>query len=536
MKTLITNGTIYQGHHKYCECLVIEDKKIIYAGDKKDFEVHEVIDLNGKTVIPGLNDSHLHLFNLAKTYSQAKIREAKSKEDLINICIEYAKKYPEFVKNGLSARGYNNDLFIGDTSMPNRYDLDRIFTDRPVVLDRVCGHICCVNSKALEMLDEIYGLDNLPEKEVVKDENGVPTGVLCEFSVFKALCLVPDLDKETKKKLVLEAMNYCLSVGLTSVQSNDINDFENEVELKELITELYKDKLAPIKYRAQCCFDNFKSYKKIVENGLYHLDYESEMFKLGPLKLYKDGSLGARTAELYDDYNDDKGNKGIGVLSQKEIEEYTALANKHNIQVVTHSIGDKAIDEVANGYILANGGKDNKNRHSIIHCQITSKDIMNKIADNNLLVFYQPIFLEYDIHMVEDRVGKDLADTSYAFKTALDLNIHTSYGSDCPIEDCNGFYNIHSAVNRQDLNLYPENGYNPKEKVSVEDAIDSFSYESAYAEFLEKEKGLLNEGYYADLLILNENIFEIEKSKIKDIKPFMTMVNGKIVFKSDINK
>lgn len=536
MKTKLINGKIYQGLHEYCECLVIEDKKIIYAGNNIDDSADEVIDLKGKTVIPGFNDSHLHLFNLAKTYAQAKIRDCRSKEELIQTCIDYCKNNPDYVRHGMSARGYNNDLFIGDTSMPNKHDLDRILKDQPVVLDRVCGHICCVNTKALEMLDEIYGLNNLPDAEVVKDENGEPTGVLCEYSVFKALELVPDLDAEVKKKLVLEAMNYCVSVGITSVQSNDINDFENETELKSLLMDLYKNDDPVVRYTAQCCFKDFDSYKRILENDLYHFDFENEMFKLGPLKLYKDGSLGARTAELYNDYHDNPGNKGIGVLSQKEMEDYAILSDQYNIQVVTHSIGDKAIDEVANAYIKANNNKENKNRHGIIHCQITDEAILDKIAKNDLLVFYQPIFLEYDIHMVEERVGTTLGNTSYAFNTAKKLNIHTSYGSDCPIEDCNGFYNIHCAVNRQDYDFYPENGYNPKEKMSIEDAIDCFTYESAYAEFLEKEKGLLKQGYYADFLILDEDIFTIDSKKIKDLKPAMTFVNGKMVFKSNTNK
>ena len=535
MKTGFCNGKIYQGKGEYCSTLLIEDGKIVYAGNGEgvSFEDYEMTDLNGKTVIPGLNDSHMHLFSLAMTYAQAKIRDSRSKKELLEISKKFIEENPELVKNGLSARGFNNDYFTDGTVLPTCKDLDEVSTAIPVVLDRVCGHTCCVNSLALKMMDEKYGLDNLPEAEVVKGEDGKPNGVFTENSVFKCLSLVPPFDADTRKSLIMKAMEYLVSTGVTTVQGNDLNDFENDDVIKGILKDLYENDEALIRYYAQCCFgdDEYESFKRVLENDRYHLPYESDMIKIGPLKLYKDGSLGARTAQLYNDYNDEPGNTGIEVHTPEEMYEFTKLANEHGVAVCTHCIGDRAIDETADAYAKADETKTNPCRNTINHCQITDMKILNKIADNNILVSYQPIFLEFDLHMVEDRVGKTLGDTSYAYKTLKGLGVHTSYGTDCPIEDCNGFMNLHCAVNRTDFNNLPVGGYNPSECMSLEEAIDCYTYESAYNQFEEERKGLLKEGYFADLVVLEEDIFNMDPLKLKDVKPLMTIVNGKVVFK-----
>jgi len=535
MNICLYNGNIYQGNKKFCEALLIEDGVIVRSGTMEDVMLEASdflpIDLEGKTVLPGFNDSHMHLFNLGETYGQAKIGDAKSVEDLVRIVKEFKDKNPDLCKKGIYARGFNNDYFEKDKRLPTKDDLDLISKDIPIVLSRVCGHVCTCNTKALEMLDEKYGLNNLPTSELFKDAKGNLTGVVSEFSVFKASALIEDFDRETKEKLVLKALRYCASVGLTSIQSNDVNDFEKEGYIFDLIDDLYKKHDDLIRYEHQCCFSDYDSFKKTLESKNYKLKYKNPKITLGPLKLYKDGSLGARTAEMYEDYNDEKANKGISVNSKEEIEKYTKLANEYKLQVITHAIGDKAVDEVADAYISANSNNLNKNRHGIVHCQITNMDMLKKFGENKMYLLYQPIFLEYDLHIVKDRVGEALASTSYAFKTSRKLGSKVSFGSDCPIEDSNPFYNLHCAINRIDLNNKPDEPYNKDECLDIYEAIDDFTLGSAYGQFMERNKGLLMEGYLADLVVIKEDIFKIDKKKIKDIKPVLTMVNGQVIYK-----
>ena len=150
--------------------------------------------------------------------------------------------------------------------------------------------------------------------------------------------------------------------------------------------------------------------------------------------------------------------------------------------------------------------------------------------DNNILVAYQPVFLEYDLHVCDDRVGKELGSTSYCFKTAHDMGIHTSFGSDCPVEDCNPFNGIYCAVTRKDYNHLPEGGWNPQECVTPEDAVDMFTIESAYHEFMEDKKGRLKAGFLADLIVLDTDLFTCDPDDILHIQPVLTMVDGKVVY------
>ncbi|MBR5001135.1 MAG: amidohydrolase family protein, partial [Firmicutes bacterium] len=172
----------------------------------------------------------------------------------------------------------------------------------------------------------------------------------------------------------------------------------------------------------------------------------------------------------------------------------------------------------------------NVHRNALVHCQITDKELLQRIADMDVPVMAQPVFLDYDMTIVEDRCGKDLASTSYAFGTLLRKGAHLSYGSDCPVESCNPFWNIYQAVTRKDMDGNPEGGFRVHEAVDVETAIDAYTLESAYAEFEEDKKGRIKEGMYADLLILDTDIFTCDPMDIKDILPVLTMVGGKIVY------
>lgn len=162
--------------------------------------------------------------------------------------------------------------------------------------------------------------------------------------------------------------------------------------------------------------------------------------------------------------------------------------------------------------------------------QITDRVILDQIAHDDILVLAQPIFLNYDMHIAEDLVGRELASTSYAWSTLQRSGVHVSYGTDCPVEDCDPFQNIYMAVTRKDLNGHPEGGYFPQECVDVETAVDAYTLESAYAEFMENVKGRIQPGFLADMVVLDRDIFTVDPDEIKDISPVMTMVGGKVVF------
>lgn len=542
MKTVLYNGKVYVKREQFAEAILIEDGIIKMVGsNEKIFNSSlgkcEQIDCKGKTIIPGLNDSHLHLIMFADTLTQVNINNCASIDELITRCKEFISRNPDRVKNGIHSIGWNQDLFVDDKRNPNRFDLDKISTEIPIILERVCGHVLVTNTKAIEIL----GIDgNSPQWEggafEIGDDN-YPTGLFAENACSYVRSIIPDTTIEQREDMIIKGMEYAVAHGLTSIQSNDIGTSVADMDAYfELFRKIYKQEKALLRYRHQICFSSLDEFKNYIVQGEFSkkLYTDDSWLTLGPLKLFKDGSLGARTALMNEEYNDDKGNFGIECITDNEMQEYCNLASKANMQVITHAIGDKAIEKTIDCYEKTFGNNKNTLRHAIVHCQITDNSLLERIAQLGILVMYQPIFLDYDMQIVEDRCGKEKASTSYAFKTLQKLGGHISYGTDCPVESCNPFLNIYSAVTRKNLKENPEAGFYPNECVDIYTAIDAYTEGSAYAEFMEDKKGRIKEGYYADVVMLDKDIFSIDSTDIKTIQPVMTMVGGKIVYKRNI--
>lgn len=538
-KLALINGKIYVERDVFVQAVCAEGEEICRIGSNEEIlqaagRDAEVIDLEGRTVIPGLNDSHMHLLNVGMSFARAQIIGAVSIEDLIGRVKSFMEQRPQDARKGIFSKGWNQDLFIGEKRMPTRYDLDRISTEVPVVLQRVCGHVAAANSKAIEMLGLDHQMIQVNGGTIEVDENGVPNGIFTENAIDLVAGLTPKFTLEDNKRLFLMAADYAVSHGITSVQSNDVgNGSTSREDLFRLLHEIYDEKLCSLRYRHQVCLHSVEELRDYVEKGEFkHGVYKDpRRLALGPLKLFKDGSLGGRTASMRREYLDAPGNFGIEVRSDQEMEECCRIADEAGIQVVTHVIGDKAIEDVIKNYehVLHEG--KNPLRHTLIHCQITDRPMLERIARDDILIAYQPIFLDYDMHVVISRCGEELSSTSYAFKTAKDLGIHVSYGTDAPVEDCNPFPNLYSAVTRRDKNGYPEGGFFSQECVDVSDAVDAYTIGSAYNEFCEEFKGRIKPGYLADLVVLDTDIFTCEPAKIRGILPDITIIGGKVVYR-----
>lgn len=540
MKTILYNGKMYIEREKFEEAILIENGIIRKVGTNEEIlkfkdEQCKVIDCEGKTVLPGLNDSHMHLLMLGESMCQVSISDCTSINELIDRCVRFIDEEPDKVKNGLHAAGWNQDLFEDESRCPTRHDLDKISKDIPIALERVCGHILTTNTKAIEVL----GLNgSSPQWEggtFEIGEDGYPNGIFTENACNYVKAIFPDFTVKEREEMLMRAMEYAVAHGLTSVQSNDIGTSVLDMDTYfNMFHKFYDEGKGLLRYRHQVCFNSLSEFEKYIDEGEYAKGkYEEDSWlTLGPLKLFKDGSLGARTAMMKKEYCDEPGNKGIEWISNDAMEEYCNLALKANMQVVTHAIGDAAIEQTINCYEKAFVEGKNALRHGLVHCQITDRNILERIAALQIPVMYQPIFLDYDMHALESRCGKELSATSYAFKTMEKLGGYVSYGTDCPVESCNPFPNIYSAVTRKDSKGYPEGGFYPEECVDVYEAIDAYTIGSSYAEFMEDKKGRLKEGYYADLIVLDKDIFTVDEMEIKNILPVLTMVDGKIVYEN----
>lgn len=531
MRKLYKNGKIYVEKDLFVDSILIDNGKIERIGKVDDLinlAYDELIDLGGSTVLPGLNDSHLHISMIGYAMNSPNLTLARSIEDVIQIGKDFLGNNPGL--ESLQGRGWNQDYFIiGDKRLPNRYDLDKISVDIPIVFDRICGHVAVGNSKALEILS-IDSNTIVDGGEIILDANGIPTGVFNENAVRLIQSAIPEKSKELRKKEFVMAMKYALSQGLTSVQSCDVMGKDYKLVF-ETINELFKDNELKFRYTHQFNFQDINDFKDYLKTENNNSVYDEQFFSKGALKLFKDGSLGARTAHLKNEYNDAKGEYGVQALSDEQLQELFDLATASNIQVVTHAIGDAAIESVINAYEKTMIDGKNSLRHGIVHNQITSLEQLKRIVKLSIPVMYQPIFLDYDNKIIIDRVGEELAATSYAFNTLYRLGAPVSLGTDAPVEDCNPFANIYCAVNRKGLDGTPKDGYFPEENMSVTDAIDAYTIGSAYNEFKEDFKGRLKPGYVADFIILDRDIFTIDPMEIKDIKVLETIVAGNSVYK-----
>lgn len=530
MKTILKNGKIYIEKDNFMEAMLIENGIIKQIGINEDIlknQATQIIDLEGKTVLPGLNDSHLHISLVGEAMNSCDLTQAKSIGDIIKLGKDFIDKNKSI--KVLYGRGWNQDYFTsGEKRLLNRFDLDQISTEIPIVFDRVCCHVSVGNTKSLEVL----GIDEntkINGGTIELDSNGNPNGVFNENAVRLIQSVIPEKSNKDIENDFLKAGNYALSVGITSVQSCDImnNDFAN---MFSIIHNIYDNEKIKLRYSHQFNFQDINDFKTYLETEHQTGKYDEKFLSKGALKLFKDGSLGARTALMLDDYNDAPGVKGVAALSDNELQELCDLATSNEIPVVTHAIGDGAIESVINAYEKTMKNGKNHLRHGIVHCQITNKEQLERITNLNIPVMFQPIFLEYDRKIVESRVGKEVASTSYAFNTLYKSGVPVSLGTDAPVENCNPFPNIYCAVTRLGLDGEPVGGFYPNEKMTLTDAIDAYTIGSAFNEFKEDFKGRLKPGYVADLIVLDKDIFTIEEAKIKDIKVEKTMVDGQFVY------
>lgn len=523
MKTIYYNGQVYTGNDLQ-EAFIIENNQFKHVGSTKEIlsyanKEDRIIDLNQTFVCAGFNDSHMHLLNYGKALRSAKLNEHTSSiEDVIECMKTFIQENHIKENNWVLGRGFNHDYFK-KVRMPNRHDLDKISTKHPISITRACGHNLVVNTKVLELLN----ID--PSTCENKD---IAQGIFYDDTMDIVTKCMGKPTKDEIKQMFISAMKSLNQYGITSCHSDDYGTFKNVSyqEIHEVIQELINENKCTVRIYEQANFPTIIDYQNYINHG-FKTGVGNEFFKIGPMKIVADGSLGTRTAYMSEFYHDDPTTKGMLCFKENEIRELMQFAHKNDFQLAIHSIGDACLDILLDEYDLFI--QENKNRHGIVHCQITRKDQLNKMIKQKLHIYAQSIFLDYDIQIVHARVNEK-ANTSYSWKTLFNGGCSVSNGSDCPVELPNALGGIQCAVTRNNLKetCIP---YLPNEAFSVKEAIDSYTKASAYASFEENRKGEIKENYLADFIILDKNPLNIPANTIKDIQILETYVNGKCVYK-----
>ena len=527
MKTVFFNANVYTGQLPLREAFAVEDGVFLAVGTSEELLAlsdAEFVDLGGAFVCAGFNDSHMHVLNFGQALSIGPLaKHTGSLEDMLSCLAGTAPGRGGWILG----RGWNQDLFADVRRMPTRWDLDRVSRTHPVCAVRACGHALVVNSKALEFLRITADTPQVEGGQIVL-ENGVPNGIFFDNAMELVLSAIPAPDKTDVKQMLLTACRALNAYGITSCHSDDYCVFQNLPwqTVNEAFRELEAEGKLTLRVYEQA---NFTTVKALQDFLAAERHTGSGRFRIGPLKLLGDGALGARTAYLSRPYADDPSTRGLSVFTAQEFDDLIGTAHANGMQTAVHCIGDACLDLVLNSLEKAlTAHPRDDHRHGIVHCQITRPDQLQRIKDLNLHVYAQSIFLDYDIHIVKERAGEDLARTSYSWKTLMNDGVTVSNGSDCPVELPDVLAGIQCAVTRRDLK--GTGPYLPRAAFTVQEALDSFTQAGAFASFEETKKGQIKPGMAADFVVLGSNPFETEPSSLKDIPVLRTYLEGTCVY------
>lgn len=528
---LIYNGIIrsLDANHSTYEAIGITDGKISFLGNyhtAATLSAKKRWDANGRLVLPGFVDSHLHALDYAEMKKFVKLQNLCSVQDILIAGKKHHQQYGLY--NGwLIGFGWNQNEFTDGNDFIYKKDLDLISTQVPIIFTRTCVHMAVANSKAMELILQINEAKEL--SRFIDPE----TGILRESAITLYRKILDKTPLADVKEMLLSAHQDFLEAGITQVHSADFFNAVPEEDWRKVFQayqELSDENKLRVRTYEQCMFFKYENFEDFARES-YTTGQGNEFFRIGPLKMIIDGSLGARTAYMKEPYTDDPTTQGILILQPDQIRPFLKKAKEKQMQIAVHAIGSGSMAIVADLLNEANEEDlSNPMRDGIVHVQITDLEIFDQMEKGNLTAYIQPIFLDTDFEVVEARLGKERASLAYAWKTLLDRELLVTGGSDAPVSGFNILENIYCAVTRKSLSGEPAGGWMPSQKLTVDEAVRLFTVNPSYQSFEEHLKGTLEIGKYADLVALSENIYEIPQDQIKGVQVDLTVVGGKIEY------
>ncbi len=494
------------------DALAIVAERIVAVGPNEEIESligasTTVTDLEGGTVLPGFIDCHIHLIEFGLSLRNLDLRGVQSIEEMKSLVADQSRNGAAWILG----RGWDQER-LADKRYPSRQELDEASPGKPVLLRRVCGHVCVVNSAALKQAGIDVETPDPVGGVIDRDALGELTGILRETAVDLVERVIPPLTLGDYERATIAACQRALEAGLTTVHCITSSDRE----LKALLA-LEKARRLPLRFYLFIPVDQLKAAESM---GL-RSGFGDEWVRLGGLKIFTDGSLGGRTAALEAPYADDPDNRGITMYSQELLNEIVAEAHHSDFQLAVHAIGDKAVRMSVEAIAKACSSMPERDlRHRIEHASVLNPDLIRRIRRSGIIASVQPHFVVSDF-WVKQRLGESRSEFTYPFSSLVRAGIRVVAGSDCPVEPLAPLSGIGAAVDRSDS----------EEGVSVEDAISFYTRNAAYASFEEGVKGTITPGKLADIVVLEKDPRKVPPSAISKIQVQMTIVGGKIAYR-----
>lgn len=496
------------------EAIAIQNRRIIAVGSNKDVRKYivkktRVIDAKNNTIVPGFVDCHVHMTGFGQFLQNLDLRNVESMKEMQRKMRKHAQKNSE--KSWILGGRWDQDKFA-EKRYPTRRDLDAAVADKPVFLVRVCGHLGVANSRALQLAG-ISKETTIESGKIDLDEaTGEPNGILRENALGLVWKAIPKPNPKELEEACISACKKAVKAGLTSVHW-----IVGSAEEIRIIQNLYFEGKLPLRVYLGISADLLD---QLIDLGLL-TGFGNDMVKIGFVKVFADGSLGARTAALKKPYSDKPETRGIMLYTQRKLNRLVLKAHSAGLQLAVHAIGDRAIETVLKAFENALKKHPRKNhRHRIEHCSVLNPRLIKRMKRLSLIASVQPHFVVSDFWVV-DRVGEDRARWVYPFKTLVKEGLIVTSGSDCPVEPIDPLFGVWAAVTRKSF---------AEESLTVEEALKTYTLNAAYASFDEERRGTIEAGKLADFTILSDDLFNVPPESIKDIRVEMVFVDGKMVY------
>jgi hypothetical protein len=469
------------------------------------------MDLKGATVLPGFTDCHVHLIWYGLGLDRLHLNDVRSIDELKSMVAEKSTKDVPWVLGW----GWDQDR-LKEKRYPTRHDLDEASPNKPVLLRRICGHASVANSIALKNAGIDENSVNPPGGVIEKEASGSPTGLLRENAMDLIEAVVPRPSKEDYERATLAACEDAVRAGLTTVHCI----ISSEMEFRTLLNLEATGRL-PLRFYVLITPEMLTAAKKL---GL-RTGFGNGLVRLGAVKIFTDGSLGARTAALEEPYADEPTTRGVVIYSQEDLDKLVADVNDSGFQVAIHAIGDRAVNMALSSIEKATGPRPKNLRHRIEHASVLSKSLIDRFRESQVTASVQPHFIISDYWLTE-RLGTERASMTYPLASLLRTGVTVVAGSDGPIDPIQPLTCIAAALDRP----------GSKEAIGVEEAIALYTRNAAFASFEENEKGTIAPGKYADLVVLHQDPMRTKGTAIANINVLLTVVGGRVVYQSTPSK
>ena len=512
---IVTNANIYTVDDAFskAESFAVKDGKIIAVGTTSEidnkYKAIDTINAEGKTIVPGFIDAHCHFLGLGFNQQAVDLVGTKSFEDVVKRVLDFQN---ERNNKFILGRGWDQNDWE-EKEFPNKKLLDNLYPNTPIALTRIDGHAILANQAALD-LGNVTVNSKIEGGEVVV-ENGELTGVLVDNAEMLVMQHWPQPTRNDVTNALLEAQKICFDLGLTTVDDAGLNK-----EAIELIDSLQKsgDLKMRIYAMVSASEDNLDYF---LDKGITKTDY----LNVRSFKFYADGALGSRGAMLRESYSDKPGHLGLMVTDLETLKASAERIANSEFQMNTHAIGDSANHAVLQTYNKVLAGKEDR-RWRVEHAQIVSPEDFELYK--NVMPSIQPTHATSDMYWAEDRVGEERIKGAYAYKQLLEAYGKVALGTDFPVERVSPFLTFYAAVARQDLEGFPEDGFQMENVLTREETLKGMTIWAAYSNFEENEKGSIEVGKLADFIILDQDLMTVNTKEIANIKVLKTVVGGEV--------